>query len=150
MQLSVSWLEYFGWLVCQKQVSRAGTSNYIPQILWDVITCPCLWYLLLTHRSTYLYHPMYIDSSLFQVSVEPWSSREDDEIYWSRTSVPVRHPASRAHTKCHIYLIHWSLGNVDFKLIFQFEMFNNSHEIAHRRILQNPFDDKSTLVKIMA
>ena len=23
---------------------RAGTSNYIPQLLWDVITCPCLWY----------------------------------------------------------------------------------------------------------
>ena len=27
----------------QKQVSRAGTSNYIPQILWGVITCPCHW-----------------------------------------------------------------------------------------------------------
>ena len=38
-------------LVCQRQVSRAGTSNYIPQILWDVITCPCPWYLLLTHKS---------------------------------------------------------------------------------------------------
>ena len=36
-------------LVWQKQVSRAGTSNYIPQILWDVITCPCPWYLFLTH-----------------------------------------------------------------------------------------------------
>ena len=33
----------FTWgLVCQEQVSRAWTSNYIPQILWDVITCPCL------------------------------------------------------------------------------------------------------------
>ena len=29
-------------LVCQKQASRAGTSNYIPRYLWDVITCPCL------------------------------------------------------------------------------------------------------------
>ena len=28
-----------------KQVLRAGTSNYIPQFLWDVITCPCPWYL---------------------------------------------------------------------------------------------------------
>ena len=28
-------------VVCQKQVSRAGTSNYIPQILWNVITCSC-------------------------------------------------------------------------------------------------------------
>ena len=26
----------------RKQVSRAGTSNYILQILWGVITCPCL------------------------------------------------------------------------------------------------------------
>ena len=25
-------------VMCQKQVSRAGTGNYIPQILWDVIT----------------------------------------------------------------------------------------------------------------
>ena len=27
-------------VLCQKRVSRAGTSDYIPQILWDVITCP--------------------------------------------------------------------------------------------------------------
>ena len=32
-------------LVCQRQVSMAGTSNYIPQILWGVITHPCPWYL---------------------------------------------------------------------------------------------------------
>ena len=30
-----------------------GTSNWIPQILWDVITCPCAWYLLLAHTSFY-------------------------------------------------------------------------------------------------
>ena len=32
------------WVVCQKQM--AGTSNYIPQILWDWITCPaiCFWH----------------------------------------------------------------------------------------------------------
>ena len=23
---------------------KAGTSNYIPQYMWDVITCPCPWY----------------------------------------------------------------------------------------------------------
>ena len=28
--------------VYQKQVSRAGTNNYIPHYLWDVITCSCL------------------------------------------------------------------------------------------------------------
>ena len=42
---------YWG-LECQKQVSRTGTSNYIPQYLWDVITCPCPWYLLLAHKSS--------------------------------------------------------------------------------------------------
>ena len=35
---------YCNWtLVCQKKVSRAGTSIYIPQYMWDVITCPCPW-----------------------------------------------------------------------------------------------------------
>ena len=28
------------------------TSNYIPQILRDVITCSCPWYLLLAHKSS--------------------------------------------------------------------------------------------------
>ena len=30
---------------------RTGTSNYIPQILYDVITLPCTWYLLLEQYS---------------------------------------------------------------------------------------------------
>ena len=34
------------------QIARTGASNYIPQYLWDVITCPCPWYLLLTHTSS--------------------------------------------------------------------------------------------------
>ena len=29
------------------------SSNYIPQILWVVITCPCSWYLLLAQHSSY-------------------------------------------------------------------------------------------------
>ena len=28
-----------------KDIWRTGTSNCIPQYLWDVITCPCPWYL---------------------------------------------------------------------------------------------------------
>ena len=39
-------------VLCQKQVSRVGTSNYIPQKLWDVITCPCPWCLLLAYHSS--------------------------------------------------------------------------------------------------
>ena len=38
--------------ICQKQVSRAGTSNYFPQYPWDVITCPCPWYLFLAQHSS--------------------------------------------------------------------------------------------------
>ena len=43
----------WGLTGCQKQVSRAGTSNYIPQYLWDVITCPCSWHLLLAPKPSY-------------------------------------------------------------------------------------------------
>ena len=48
--LSLSWSINHWGLVCQKKVSRAWTSNYIPQYLWDVITSPCPWYLLLCNR----------------------------------------------------------------------------------------------------
>ena len=41
---------HFAGVLCQKQVSRAGTSNYIPQYLWDVVTCPFLSYLLLAQH----------------------------------------------------------------------------------------------------
>ena len=34
---------------------RAWTSNYIPQYLWDVITCPCPWYLLLAEHSSFVH-----------------------------------------------------------------------------------------------
>ena len=30
-------------MLCQQQVSRTGTSNNIPHILWNVITCPYFW-----------------------------------------------------------------------------------------------------------
>ena len=37
----------------QKQASMEGTIYYIPQYLWDVITCRSHWYLLLAHKSSY-------------------------------------------------------------------------------------------------
>ena len=40
----VSYVVHFiSGVLCQEQVSRAGTSSYIAQYLWDVITCPCPW-----------------------------------------------------------------------------------------------------------
>ena len=50
---------YISGLLCQKQVSRAGTSNYIPQFLWDVITRPWPWYLLLAQYPSFLIFPMH-------------------------------------------------------------------------------------------
>ena len=38
-------------MLCQKKISRAGTSYCIPQILWDAITCPCPGYLFLAQYS---------------------------------------------------------------------------------------------------
>ena len=36
------------------RISRAMLSNYISRYLWDIIiSCPCLWYLLLAHKSSY-------------------------------------------------------------------------------------------------
>ena len=32
---------------------KAGTINYIPQIVWDIITCTWAWYLPLTQTSSY-------------------------------------------------------------------------------------------------
>ena len=40
-------------LYMRKLISRAGTSNYIPLYLRDVIICPCLWYLILAHKFSY-------------------------------------------------------------------------------------------------
>ena len=38
--------------MCQKQVSWAGTSDYIQPYLWGVITCPSHWHLPRTHISS--------------------------------------------------------------------------------------------------
>ena len=40
-----------GWIQCL-QVSRTATSNYIPLVLCEVITCPCPWYLIMAHKSS--------------------------------------------------------------------------------------------------
>ena len=40
-------------VLCQKQVSRSGTSNYIPHYLWDVINFSYPWYLHLVQQSWY-------------------------------------------------------------------------------------------------
>ena len=52
----LSWVLSMIWGVyCQKQISRAMLNNYIPRNAWDVITCPCSWYLFLARSSYVVY-----------------------------------------------------------------------------------------------
>ena len=51
---------YIWGLVWQKHVSRARISNYIPQILWDVIICPCPGYMLLANKPAYVSDEDYV------------------------------------------------------------------------------------------
>ena len=51
--VSIGSLKHGSRMLHQKQLSRAGTSNYIPQQLRDVITCTCPWYLRLAQHSWY-------------------------------------------------------------------------------------------------
>ena len=43
-------------VVRQKLASMAGTSNYTPQILCNLVTCPCPLYLFLAHKLHVSYH----------------------------------------------------------------------------------------------
>ena len=40
-----------------RRIYRAGTSNYIPQILWGVITCPCPIRILLLWEAKVAFNP---------------------------------------------------------------------------------------------
>ena len=87
---------YFSGLLCQKQVSRARTSNYIPQFLWDVITCPWPWYLLLAQYPSFLIFPMHqngrcswLGSSrkIKMPSYQYRKSQDGDNIIYSHNSI---------------------------------------------------------------
>ena len=54
MKISTLSIQHTSGVLFQKQASRAWTSNYIAQILWDVITCPCPWHLPLAQDSSIL------------------------------------------------------------------------------------------------
>ena len=55
--------KYIWGILYQKQT---GTGNYISWYLWDVITCPCTWYMLL---SQLLWHNSYRGDTVFTICV---------------------------------------------------------------------------------
>ena len=51
----ISWYEnHICGVMFQKKVSKTETSNEIPRIVWDAITCLCLWHLLLTQHFSFV------------------------------------------------------------------------------------------------
>ena len=59
-------------LVCQKHVLKTGTSHYILQILWAVITCPCPW-CLLPRACLYIYSTSALENgSQMNISLTPF------------------------------------------------------------------------------
>ena len=66
---------------CQKQVSRAGTSNYIPQYLWDVITCTWPWYLLQAQHFWIM--GLFISLLIMRVILQHWHDNRPAESTYS-------------------------------------------------------------------
>ena len=91
--------------LCQKQVSRARISNSIPQCLWDVITCPCLWFLLLAQHSWFK-HVLISVSTRDPCLWALFNQSHWDAVLWHQMSFPEK-------TTLHHYLgdifIHTSL-----------------------------------------
>ena len=69
--VTMYWSIKLYWNVIVTSTYRAGTSNYIPQYLWDVIICPCLWYLFLSLPPEHITNQtdLWIDYSLWHVKL---------------------------------------------------------------------------------
>ena len=91
-------------VLCQEQVSRAGTSNYIPQYLWDIITCPYPQYLLLVQHSWYgpwtAVHPKKYTRGSWFIVFSMWFDSAHLPISFMITSLALGHtiaPVSEKH-----------------------------------------------------
>ena len=76
-RIRVSSCQFIWGLLWQKQVSRAGASNYTSQILWGVIACPCPWYMFLTTNAKHwVCRIIYFNwsSSLVRIAMENLSN----------------------------------------------------------------------------
>ena len=79
-KMEVRWFE---------EVSRAGTSNYIPHCLWDLITCPYPWYLLLAQQPSYCclntIRPEEMDQNL--ADIYKWIFLGEKILCWSQLMI---------------------------------------------------------------
>ena len=89
-------------VLSQEQISRAGTNNYIPQYLCDVITCPCPWYPFLHNTPVASFakkvnprlakHPLVFNGRLANRGLTSLVKMDTDIslLSWSQRLVPVR------------------------------------------------------------
>ena len=82
---TLQWCLIWGICCARRRYQGHGESNYIPRILWDVITCTCSWYLLPWWR-----HQMETFSTLLAIcagnSPVPDTKASDAELWcflWS-------------------------------------------------------------------
>ena len=69
--------------------ARADISNYIPQYLWDVITCPCPWYMLLVMP---LFHwPTMTLRSYGVRKSEQIRSKIAEMVWWNISGATISH-----------------------------------------------------------
>ena len=122
---------------CQKQVSKAGISNYIPHDQWDVITCPCLWYLFLAlstqrrwstnHRELsiqyFIQHPRdFVETACWFIMLKNWVRTQNNN--WN-----VNHPPQHKNTICITCpfcgesICYWRISNTKMPLLQSFDGF---------------------------
>ena len=102
-------------MLCQKQVSSAGTSTYIQQIMWDVITGPYPWYLLRSQHTSFD-RLQYIDRILqtkFPLSESSSGKNNINESLAFRASILITCAISVSTDRCKAYVstIYYSCKN---------------------------------------
>ena len=94
---------------------RAGTINYIPRYLWDIITCPCPWCLVLakhsyeTHANIWIKHQCHVMLRLCNMQMSNYLSLSSPLLWLAMFFLPnlfsSRH---QTHRSCHDDVIIWN------------------------------------------
>ena len=127
-----SWLAHMWYiwrLWCQKQVSQAGISNYIPQFTGGVITYPCLRNLLLAPKSWQWVHAVISTHNSFCSVV----LTALDEMYkTNKTNKPigVRNPYGKGLETLLVGLEKPKTQRVTFKNVYYWKVFKMFIDIS--------------------
>ena len=110
--LPMPWRKVIKWGgVCRKELLSSWTNNYAPQILLDVITCPCLRYLVQNFSNGKCQTCQILDTEYWSLS--GWSYlRKHRNEYISILSIFLkmswRSSSWSSSCSCLCLIIHWS------------------------------------------